>query len=286
MGILHVHLTGGEPSGARQDLVELVASARASGLYSNLITSGIGLNRERLAALVEVGTGSHPTQFSGSREDSANWIAGAKAHAHKVELSRFIREHRIAFTANLVVHRQNLDHLEEMLVFLESLDPDRIEVAHTQYYGWAHTNRSALMPTRTQLEESTRAIVFAQERTKGKIRIDSVLPDYFAKYPKACMGGWGKKLMLIDPTGRALPCHAAAVIPGLISRTSVPSLFRRYGGSRMRSGSFEVRNGCKSRAGAATAAPKILEDAGARRSYSPETRPQRIPCVRCRRNAS
>jgi len=131
LGILHVHLTGGEPL-ARQDLVELVASARASGLYSNLITSGIGLNRERLAALVESGLDHIQLSFQDSREDSANWIAGTKAHAHKVVLSRFIREHQIAFTANLVVHRQNLDHLEEILVFLESLNPDRIEVAHTQ----------------------------------------------------------------------------------------------------------------------------------------------------------
>ena len=142
------------------------------------------------------------------------------------------------------------------------------------------------MPTCAQLEESMRAISLAQERTKGRIRIDSVLPDYFAKYPKACMGGWGKKLMLIDPTGRVLPCHAAAVIPRIDFDKSVPCLFRKYGESRMRSGSLEVRNGCKSRAGAATAAPKILVDAGARRSYSPETRPQRIPYVRCRRDAN
>ena len=123
-------LTGGEPL-ARQDLVELVVSARASGLYSNLITSGIGLNLERLAALVESGLDHIQLSFQDSREDSANWIAGTKAHAHKVVLSRFIREHQLAFTANLVVHRQNLDHLEEMLVFLESLNPDRIEVAHS-----------------------------------------------------------------------------------------------------------------------------------------------------------
>jgi len=249
LGILHVHLTGGEPL-ARQDLVELVASARASGLYSNLITSGIGLNRERLAALVKSGLDHIQLSFQDSREDSANWIAGTKAHAHKVELSRFIREHQIAFTANLVVHRQNLDHLEEMLVFLESLNPDRIEIAHTQYYGWAHTNRSALIPTRTQLEESTRAIALAQERTKGRIRIDSVLPDYFAKYPKACMGGWGKKLMLIDPTGRALPCHAAGVIPGIdfenVRTKSLSEIWRESNAFRKFRGEEWMQEPCRS----------------------------------------
>jgi len=249
LGILHVHLTGGEPL-ARQDLVELVASARASGLYSNLITSGIGLNRERLAALVESGLDHIQLSFQDSREDSANWIAGTKAHAHKVVLSRFIREHQIAFTANLVVHRQNLDHLEEMLVFLESLNPDRIEVAHTQYYGWAHTNRSALMPTRAQSEESMRAIALAQERTKGRIRIDSVLPDYFAKYPKACMGGWGKKLMLIDPTGRVLPCHAAAVIPGIdfenVRTMSLSEIWRESDAFRKFRGEEWMQEPCRS----------------------------------------
>ena len=157
MGVLHVHLTGGEPL-ARADLVELVSSANRKWLYTNLITSGIGLNGARLKALVDAGLDHLQLSFQDSREESANWIAGTKAHAHKVELSRLIRAHQIAFTLNLVVHRQNLDHLEEMLGFLESLNPDRMEIAHTQYYGWALQNRAALMPTRAQLEEAMRVI--------------------------------------------------------------------------------------------------------------------------------
>jgi pyrroloquinoline quinone biosynthesis protein E len=214
MGVLHVHLTGGEPL-ARADLVELVAGANSNGLYTNLITSGIGLKEERLKALVEAGLDHLQLSFQDSREDSANWIAGTKAHGHKVELARMVRAHRIAFTVNLVVHRQNLDHLEEMLEFLETLNPDRMEIAHTQYYGWALKNRAALMPTRAQVEQAVKVIAAAEARVRGKIRIDSVVPDYYAQYPKACMGGWGQKLMLIDPAGRALPCHAADVIPGL-----------------------------------------------------------------------
>jgi PqqA peptide cyclase len=214
LGMLHAHFTGGEPL-ARTDLTELIAAARAAGLYTNLITSGIGLNESRLQALVAAGLDHIQISFQDSREQAANWIAGAKAHAHKIELSRVIRRHKVAFTVNLVVHRQNLDHLEEMITFIEQLSPERIEIAHAQYYGWALANRAALMPTRSQLDKAVAIVADADKRLAGRIRIDSVVPDYYAKYPKACMGGWGRRLMLINPAGRVLPCHAAEVLPGL-----------------------------------------------------------------------
>jgi len=214
LGMLHAHFTGGEPL-ARADLTELIATARAAGLYTNLITSGIGLNEPRLQSLIDAGLDHIQISFQDSREDAANWIAGAKAHAHKIELSRAIRRHKIAFTVNLVVHRQNLDHLEEMIAFIEQLHPERVEIAHTQYYGWALANRTALMPTRAQLEKAVAVIADAEKRFSGKMRIDSVVPDYYAKYPKACMGGWGRRLMLVNPSGKVLPCHAAEVLPGL-----------------------------------------------------------------------
>ena len=215
LGMLHAHFTGGEPL-ARQDLTELIAAARAAGLYTNLITSGIGLGEQRLAALVADGLDHIQISFQDSREGPANWIAGAKAHAHKIELSRMIRQHKLAFTVNLVVHRQNLDHLEEMISFIEQLNPDRVEIAHTQYYGWALANRAALMPTRNQIDAAVRIVAEAEKRLAGRVRIDSVVPDYYAKYPKACMGGWGRRLMLINPAGKVLPCHAAEVIPGMM----------------------------------------------------------------------
>lgn len=214
MGVLHLHLTGGEPL-ARADLKELIAAAHSAGLYTNLITSGIGLGEPRLAALIDAGLDHIQLSFQDSREDAANWIAGTRAHAHKLELARIIRKHKVAFTINLVVHRQNLDHLEEMIALIEVLGPDRMEIAHAQYYGWALKNRSALMPTREQLESSVKIVAAARERLQGRIRVDSVTPDYYARYPKACMGGWGQRLLLIDPAGKALPCHAAGVIPGL-----------------------------------------------------------------------
>jgi len=214
LGILHAHLTGGEPL-ARADLKELVEAAHSAGLYSNLITSGVGLSESRLAALVDAGLDHIQLSFQDSREQSANWIAGAKAHAHKVALAETIRRFRIAFTVNLVVHRQNLDHLEEMIAFAEQLRPHRMEIAHAQYYGWALKNRDTLMPTRHQLESCLQVVGEAQERLSGRIRIDCVVPDYYARYPKACMGGWGRSVILINPGGEVLPCHAAGVIPGM-----------------------------------------------------------------------
>ncbi len=239
LGVLHLHLTGGEPL-ARIDLTELIDGAHAANLYTNLITSGIGLSTTRLTSLVNAGLDHIQLSFQDSREDTANWIAGTRAHAHKIELAKAIRKHRVAFTINLVVHRQNLDHLSEMISFIEQLAPDRMEIAHAQYYGWALQNRAALLPTRAQLDKAIEVVAAAESRLAGKIRVDSVVPDYYGRFPKPCMGGWGRRLMLIDPAGKALPCHAAGVIPGIefesVSNHSLEwiwresSAFRRFRG--------------------------------------------------------
>jgi pyrroloquinoline quinone biosynthesis protein E len=214
LGVLHLHLTGGEPA-ARADLKDLIAGGRQAGLYTNLITSGLGLSESRLGGLVEAGLDHIQLSFQDSRDKPAKWIAGANGHAYKIALARKIRQLPVAFTVNLVVHRQNLDHIDEMIEFIEQLQPQRMELAHTQYYGWALKNRDTLLPTPQQLENCLRAVEKAQLRLSGKVRIDSVVPDYYARYPKACMGGWGRRLVLIDPSGQALPCHAAGVIPDM-----------------------------------------------------------------------
>lgn len=214
LGILHLHLTGGEPA-ARPDLTELIQAAHAAGLYINLITSGIGLPEKRLAELVVAGLDHVQLSIQDAEEEAANWISGTKAHAHKIGFAQSVRGMKVAFTVNLVVHRKNLDHIEEMISFAQELAPNRLEIAHTQYYGWALKNRAQLMPTHAQVEHCMSVVGEARERLSGKMRIDCVVPDYYARYPKACMGGWGQRLILIDPSGRALPCHAAGVIPDL-----------------------------------------------------------------------
>jgi pyrroloquinoline quinone biosynthesis protein E len=214
LGVLQLHLTGGEPL-ARPDLTELVAAGRKATLYVNLITSGMGLGRERLEALVEAGLDHIQLSFQDAQEEAANAFAGARAHAHKIALAREIKRHPLAFTINMVVHRQNLGRLEEMIALAEELEAERLEIAHVQYYGWALRNRETLLPTRVQWERSLDVITAARRRLEGRMRIDFVAPDYYAKYPKACMGGWGRGVILIDPAGQAMPCHAAGSIPGL-----------------------------------------------------------------------
>ena len=213
-GVLQADFTGGEPL-ARPDIVELVRAARSAGLYVNLVTSGLPLDEARLAALVEAGLDHIQLSFQGAREETANEISGTKSHAQKLRVLEWLKQHRIAVTLNFVIHRRNIDQLEEMLALAESSCTTRIEFANVQYYGWAFANRENLLPTRVQLDQSLALIKREQERLQGRIRVEYVVPDYYAKYPKPCMGGWGRKLMLITPSGDALPCHAAQVIPGL-----------------------------------------------------------------------
>ena len=214
MGVLQLHLTGGEPL-VRADLAELIRAGRASNLYVNLITSGVGLDEPRLDALVEAGLDHIQLSFQDTEEGPANEFAGTRSHALKLRIAALIRQRRIAFTINMVVHRRNLVRLEEMIAFAEQSGAQRLEIANVQYYGWALRNRDALLPTRGQLDRSVEIVEAARGRLKGRLRIDFVLPDYYAKYPKPCMNGWGHQQMLIDPAGRVLPCHAASVIPGL-----------------------------------------------------------------------
>lgn len=214
LGVLHVHLTGGEPA-LRPDLTELVRAGRAANLYVNLITSGIGVNEQRLDGLIDAGLDHLQLSFQDSDEAPANEFAGAHAHARKLALAEVMRARQIGFTLNAVVHRQNLDRLEAIVAMAERLGVDRLEIANVQYYGWAIQNREKLMPTRRQLDACLAAVRAHQERLMGRMRIDFVPPDYYARYPKACMGGWGRSLMLVDPAGLVLPCHAAGVIPEL-----------------------------------------------------------------------
>jgi pyrroloquinoline quinone biosynthesis protein E len=215
LGALQVHFTGGEPL-ARRDLVELVAGARRSRLYVNLITSGIGLSAARLDELVAAGLDHIQLSFQDSDENRADLYAGARAHAHKVRLAADIRRHRIGFTVNVVVHRDNIERLPAIIALAERLQPQRLEIANVQYYGWAVENRTALLPTRDQVRESIAVIEEAERRLAGRLRVEFVLPDYYGRYPKPCMGGWGSNLLLIDPAGYALPCHSARIIPGLV----------------------------------------------------------------------
>lgn len=214
LGVLQVDFTGGEPL-ARTDITSLIRAAREAGLYTNLITSGRPLDEKRLDELVSAGLDHFQLSFQGAREKTADEIAGTHAHAQKLEVARWVKQRRVALTLNFVIHRQNLDQLDEMVALTEEIGPGRVEFAHVQYYGWAFANLCRLLPTRAQLDRSLDLLKEAEERLKDRTRVEYVVPDYYAKYPKACMGGWGRKILLITPEGDALPCHAAKILPGM-----------------------------------------------------------------------
>ncbi|MCC6982733.1 MAG: pyrroloquinoline quinone biosynthesis protein PqqE [Bauldia sp.] len=215
LGVLQFHFSGGEPT-ARRDLVELVAHASKAGLYTNLITSAVLLDEKKLAALKEAGLNHVQISFQDSDERIANRVAGYKdAHRKKLAVAGMVRAAGLPLTVNAVVHRQNLHHLPEMIQMSIELGAARMEVAHVQYYGWALKNRAQLMPTVEQLDEATRVVEEARERLHGTIVIDYVIPDYYARRPKKCMGGWGRQFFNISPSGKILPCHAAESITTL-----------------------------------------------------------------------
>lgn len=216
IGVLQLHLTGGEPM-ARPDCVQIVAHAAASGLYTNLITSGVLLTDAAMADLLAAGIDHIQLSFQGAEAVAADRMGGYKGgHARKLQAAERIRAAGLTLTTNFVLHRQNIADLPAMLALGEALGSDRIEIAHTQYYGWALKNRGALLPTRAQLDTATACVDAARARLIGRIVIDYVVPDYHAELPKACMGGWGQRFIHLLPSGQALPCHAAETIPGLV----------------------------------------------------------------------
>jgi pyrroloquinoline quinone biosynthesis protein E len=215
LGVLQVHLSGGEP-GARRDLVEITAAAHSSGLYTNLITSAVGIMASTLEKLVEAGLDHVQISIQDSEPASADHIANYPgAFARKIALAGKLVELKVPLTVNCVVHRANIDGITAMVELAVSLGASRVEIAHVQYYGWALRNRDSLMPTADQVPRALKAVEELRKRYHGKIVIDAVLPDYYARFPKPCVGGWGRRSLNVTPSGKVLPCHAAEVIPNL-----------------------------------------------------------------------
>jgi len=215
LGVLQAHLSGGEPA-ARRDLADITAAARLAGLYTNLITSGIGLTARRLAELREAGLDHVQVSIQDSDPQSADRIAGYEgAFARKCELANAVVGLKLPLTVNVVVHRANIERIGDMVDLAVLLGAGRVEVAHVQYYGWGLKNRAMLMPSRLQVERALAIVEVLRKRYHGHIVIDAVVPDYYARYPKPCVGGWGRRSLNVTPSGRVLPCHAAESIPGL-----------------------------------------------------------------------
>src|SRR3981189_1391669 len=214
LGVLQVHLSGGEP-GARRDLVDIAAGAHAAGLYTNLITSAVGITDKTLGALSEAGLDHVQISIQDSEASSADHIAGYDgAFARKRALAAEVVRLKLPLTVNAVMHRANIDRIGDMVDLALSLGATRVEIAHVQYYGWGLKNRAMLMPTREQVERAAATVEELRARHHGRIVIDAVVPDYYARYPKPCVGGWGRRSLNVTPAGRVLPCHAAGSVPG------------------------------------------------------------------------
>ncbi|MEO7035042.1 MAG: pyrroloquinoline quinone biosynthesis protein PqqE [Polyangiaceae bacterium] len=214
LGALQLNLSGGEPL-LRKDLEQLVEGAAALDFYSNLITSGLPLTRERLLRLRDAGLSSVQVSLQDVLAADSDRIAGRESFAQKLEVMSWVKDLGLPLTLNIVLHRQNLSRVADMIALAERMQVDRLELANTQYLAWALTNRSALLPSQAQLDDAREVARAARERLKGKIELLFVLPDYYSDRPKACMSGWGKRYLLVSPDGLALPCHLAHTLPGL-----------------------------------------------------------------------
>ncbi|MBO0733132.1 MAG: pyrroloquinoline quinone biosynthesis protein PqqE [Methylocapsa sp.] len=216
LGVLQVHLSGGEPA-ARRDLEEIVGHCAKEGLYTNLITSGIGLTKERIAVLAQAGLDHVQLSIQDCEPHSADYIAGYNgAFARKKMVAAWVTQEGLPLTVNAVIHRANISRAGKLVELAVGLGARRVEIAHAQYYGWAIRNRAALMPSVAEAEAAIAEVEALKQKLSGTIVIDHVNPDYYARTPKACMGGWGKRILNVTPSGKALPCHAAETIPGLI----------------------------------------------------------------------
>jgi len=214
LGVLQLHLSGGEPL-ARRDLEAITARARERDIYTNLITSGVLLDEARVRALADAGLEHVQLSIQDADPANADHIGGYHGgHAAKRAAAARVRAAGLPLTVNAVVHRRNLDHLPAIIAAAGAMGADRLEIAHTQYHGWALANRAALMPTRAQVEAADRIVAEAREHWASRMAIDYVTPDYHAHRPKACMGGWGQRFITVAPDGAVLPCHAAAELPG------------------------------------------------------------------------
>ena len=214
LGAAQLGLSGGEPL-VRDDLEIIVAEARKLGYYSNLITSGVGLNEKRIAAFKEGGLDHIQLSLQDSTRELNDFLSSTRTFDLKQKVAKLIKQYDYPMVLNCVLHRHNIEHVQQILEMAEAMEAEYVELANTQYYGWAYVNRDQLLPTREQIVRAEEATNRFRQRVGGKMRIFFVVPDYYEERPKACMNGWGAVFLAVTADGLALPCHEARQLPGL-----------------------------------------------------------------------
>jgi pyrroloquinoline quinone biosynthesis protein E len=249
LGVVHVHLSGGEPL-VRGDLERLVEAARRLDLYTQLVTSGVPLDRARLWRLRAAGLDSLQLSLQDADPAVADRVAGVRVHARKLAVARWVRELGLPLTINVVLHRGNVARVGALVALAERLEADRLELANAQYLGWALRNRDALLPDADALARARAVAAEARERLRGKMDVVFVLPDYHTGVPKPCMDGWARRYLVVTPDGTALPCHAAHTIPGLefesVRRQTLADMWERSPGFQAFRGEDWMREPCRS----------------------------------------
>ena len=214
LGAVQLGFSGGEPV-MRDDLAALVAEAHGLGFYTNLITSGVGLNAARIGELKAAGLDHIQVSFQDSAKEVNDFLSSTRTFDLKLKVARLVKSHGYPMVLNVVLSRLNIDHIDKIIEMALALDADFLELANTQYYGWAYRNRDHLLPSRAQIERAEQVTNAYRAKVEGRLKMFFVVPDYYAERPKACMNGWGSVFLNIAPDGVALPCQAARMLPGL-----------------------------------------------------------------------
>lgn len=214
LGAVQLGFSGGEPL-ARRDLDTLIGEANKLGYYTNLITSGVGMDADRVARFRELGLDHIQLSFQAGNRELNDLVAGTEAFDHKRAMARAVKANGFPMVLCFVMYRENIDQMGDILDMAAELEADQVELANTQYYGWAVPNRDRLLPSREQLKRAEAVAHDYQQRYRGRMKILYVVPDYYETRPKACMNGWGKIFLTVTPDGTALPCQAARQLPGL-----------------------------------------------------------------------
>ena len=248
LGAIQLGFSGGEPL-LRDDLEILIAEARTLGFYSNLITSGVGLKEMRIRAFKEAGLDHIQLSFQDSTRELNDFLSSTRTFELKLKIAKLVKDHGYPMVLNVVLHRLNIDHIEEILAMAERLGAEYVELANTQYYGWGFLNRDRLLPTREQLVRAGEVTRRFRARIGDKMRIFFVVPDYFEDRPKPCMSGWGSVFLTVTPDGTALPCHAARMLPGLafpnVRETNLEAIWYRSEGFNRYRGDAWMKEPCR-----------------------------------------